>query len=454
MNRDALVERLSQDIVAYVMRGSIPDDEIAADIKPEDLDQRFRDYRLLLDLHFILKSDVVEFTRQLPKRLRDIQTDTDTVSRVHRGSVEGRINWGATVKERYSQNPRDRSLFVCENRSENYDTDENIVLKRVISIIHNVTQQAADYLKGDYDWVTATWRGEEQLIEELQRIVKRNVHVRRISDPKEYEPNERMLTAAERSRSQIYRDAASLLRTRNRIHDGDPEELESLIRTTAITPDDNEKLFELFVLFRFITTLEDLHTGTVQLNTIEAEKEEIARFDGSPQIAIYHDKSGPDDVTFKPEEPTPERPQTRSEKVQPVAKEVAEEYFNDTFDTHTGRPDVLVLEIKDEAAKQYEYLITEIKYSTNTDRIRQGIKETLEYLAFLRVDENWVYGDGAHTEDEDYFGTGYNGLLVTQDLDRGTTPPREQHDSEITVLQASEVEGQLQWLLKELFESL
>jgi len=36
------------------------------------------------------------------------------------------------MKKRYSQNPADTSLFVCDNRSEDYDTPENLVLKRLI----------------------------------------------------------------------------------------------------------------------------------------------------------------------------------------------------------------------------------------------------------------------------------------------------------------------------------
>ncbi|NKE37536.1 hypothetical protein GWG54_17325 [Natronococcus sp. JC468] len=39
-----------------------------------------------------------------------------------------------------------------------------------------------------------------------------------------------------------------------------------------------------------------------------------------------------------------------------------------------------------------EYLIVEVKNSTSEDTIRRGIKETLEYLAFLRLNEVYVFG--------------------------------------------------------------
>jgi hypothetical protein len=80
------------------------------------------------------------------------------------------------------------------------------------------------------------------------------------------------------------------------------------------------------------------------------------------------------------------------------------------YQDHTGRPDVIAIEIISED------LIVDVKNSANEDTIRRGIKETLEYLAFLRLNEEYVFG----RDDEEYFGVGWNGLLVVQDLQRET----------------------------------
>ena len=452
MNRNTLLDELTQDIFAYAMQGAFPRREIARKIKPQELDERFEDYELLLDLHFILKSDVVEFIRDLPRQLRSVRTETQTVSRTRRGTVDGHINWGATIKQRYSQNPQDTALFVCDNRSEDYDIPENIVLKRLLSVIHSTINQSEEYLKEEYDWVRDTWRGEEALINELQRVVERNVHVRRIRDPDFYEPTERMLMAAENSRQTIYRDAARLLRSRDELFAGDRDELKELLDETAITPDDDSSLFELFVLFRFVSTLEKLRDDQIQFKTIATQRQEVARFDSDPAMVLYHNNSAKDrGLSFKTEENVPTRPTTRSEKVQQVAREIANDYFDKNFTDYTGRPDVIVLEIRDESTRTYEYLITEVKYSKNTDTIRQGIKETLEYLAFLQVNGDFIFGD---ERNEEYFGTGWNGLLVTQDLEPETTSLQDQTESEIKILQASELEDQLNQVLKQLFQSV
>jgi hypothetical protein len=452
MNREELLDQLTEDVLTYVMHGGFPEDEIAQSIKPKGLDERFEDYELLLDLHFILKEDVINFVRDLSGHLRNVRTETETISRNRRGTVDGHINWNSTIKTRYSRNPSDDSLFVCDNRSENYDIAENIVLKRLISVIYTTLRESDEYLRKEYEWVQETWRGKEDLIEDLYRIVERNVHVRRIREPDAYEPTERMLTTAENSRQEVYREAASLVRDRNTLFDGDEEALRNLLNKTAITPDDDHALFELFVLFRFVSTLEDLREGQLRFKTVATDRQEVARLDAQKEIVLYHDNSARDrDLSFRADVPeAAARSLSRTEKVQSVARKVANNYFSDhNFENHTGRPDVIVMEVIDEENSEREYLIAEVKNSTNRDTIRQGIKETVEYLAFLRVNDDFVFGDSGR---ENYFGSGWNGLLVIQDLEEETASVAEQGENEITVLQAEELERDLAQVLENVIE--
>lgn len=446
MNREELIEGLTEDILAYVMNGGFPQRELADSLKYEALDERFEDYELLLDLHFILKPAVVDFVEALSQRLRNIRTETKTVAKAQRGGIDGHINWSSTVKTRYATNPQDRSLFVTENRSEDYDIPENLVLKKLLSVIYTTLRDADEYLKTNYEWVADRWQQNGELIEELQRIVDRNIHVRRIRDPESYEPTERMLTTAEHSRQVVYRDAAELLRTRQRLHDGHSDELHNLLDETAITPDDQARLFELYVLFRFISTLETLQETQPVFQTIKSGRQEIARIDGEQKIIVYHDKSASNrGLSFHTDSVPGDRELTRAEQVQQTARSVASNYFNKEFQNHTGRPDVIVLEVKTHEPLQYEYLIAEVKHSTREETIRTGIKETLEYLAFLRVNEQYVFGE--HSQGENYFGSGWNGLLVVQDLEQDTMSVAEQVDEPITIVEASNLDEDLEQVL-------
>ncbi len=97
-------------------------------------------------------------------------------------------------------------------------------------------------------------------------------------------------------------------------------------------------------------------------------------------------------------------------------------YFDNDYQNHTGHPDVIALKIISEDDSEHEYLIVEVKNSTNEDTIRRGVKETLEYLAFLRVNEDFVFG----RDDGEYFGSGWNRLLVVQDPTSETASLEEQ----------------------------
>jgi hypothetical protein len=442
MDRADLIDGLTDDILAYVMTGRISDRAVARGLKPESLDDRFEDFRLLVDLHFVLREDVVEFVRELPEQLRQLETRTHTRTRTTRGEVRGRVNWQQTLQRRSTESPGDQSLFVCDTRTEQYDTDENLVLKRLLATIHDTLGRAEEYLTGDYEWVTESWNGESGLIDEFRQIFERNVHVRRIRDPSQYEPTDRMLATALSSRHDLYRTAANLLDTHRRIHSLEEDAIRELIEQTAITPDDEARLFELFVMFRFIRTLDDILDGSFKLQTIESGRQEVARLEGDTEVAVYHDSSAPDrELSFRSvEEEKPREELSRTEAVHEEARRVAKAYFEKDFENQTGRPDVIVLEIDD--GEKVRYLITEVKYSTREDTIRTGIKETLEYLAFLRDDGTFVFED-----DDDPFGDGWNGLLVVQDLPDVEPPPLEDQEH-IKILQASTVESQLTQVLQ------
>lgn len=443
MDREELVSGLSQDILTYVMHGTFPEEHVAREIKLEGLDERFEDFETLVRLHFILKPDVVRFVERLPQRLRNVKTQTESVRSVTKGQVNGRINWPATLKERYSTNPRDRSLFVTDDRSENYDIAGNVVLKRLLSIIYRTLSDCEEYLRADYDWVTDRWRENLELVETMQRVFERNVHVKRIRKPEAYEPTERMLERARSARNPVYVDAAELLDSYRASVDSDPDAIADLLDDTTITPDDEETLLELYVLFRYVSAIESFREDSFTLSTIASDSQEVARMvDDDVEIVLYHDNSGRDrDISFVPEHHEKERSElTRTEMIQRETREVISKYFqNESLQLQTGRPDVIVLEVTTE--DRQEYLITEIKNSTNPETIRSGVKETLEYLAFLRHRKEFVFD-----RDTEFVGSGWNGLLVVQDIESSETAPLEDQRS-IRILQASEVSEKLEEVL-------
>jgi len=446
MDRAELIDAVSEDLFAYVMHGEISEQQITTQLKPSGLDERFESFDALVDLHFLLRPAVVDFVEQLPARLRSIKTQTKNVKQTTRGQISGRIDWTSTMKQRSSQAPGDHSLFVCDNRHESYDIDENIVLKRLLSIIYTTLEECEAYLREEYEWVTDQWQENLELVEQMRELFERNVHVKRIRDPETYEPTERMLQTAAMSRSDVYREAASLLRDHRRVRESNPDALRELLEETLITPDDEETLFELYVLFQYVEAIERHQQSETSVKTIESGQQEVARIESKDgtDVVLYHDSSANDrELSFVPEPIEKQDAElTRSEQIQRQARGIVENYFTDKgFQLQTNRPDIIILEVQHEDG--YEYLITEVKNSTNERTVKQGVTETLEYLAFLRQDDNLVF------DADSPFGSGWNGVLVVQDFENRTTASVGDQET-IRILQASELADSLPVILDRL----
>lgn len=451
MEKNKLIENLTEDIFTYVMHGNFPEKEFAESLKPTDLNSRFEDYEKLMDFHFVLREDIVNLVRNLDSELRSVKTETEKNLRTRQGSVDGRINWSSTIKERYSRNPGNTSLFICENQQENYSIDENIVLKKLLSVIYHTLKDCEDFFDRNHEW-RKRWKEEEDLVEEMKNIFERNIHIDRIRKPEDYEPTERMLNTAENSRNQLYRKSAELLRKRDKIFSGNKEEIRNLLNKTAIRPEDEETLLELFVLFRFISTIESIESEDFSLETIESGSQRVATLETEEkEIAVYHDTSAKKDLgiefKFDPEKDSC-KPYSRPEKVELESREIIGSYFGKETREVSGRPDVILVEIVDKASREREYFVTEVKNSRNEKTVKRGIKETLEYLAFLRDSEserpNWI------NKTDDVFGGDKSGLLVVQDFedkDRGTS--LEDQEGPVRVVQASELEESIEELIEE-----
>ena len=456
MEKNDLLDQVAEDIFSYVMQGGFPEESIASSLKPKDLDDRFEEYEKLMDFHFVLRDEIVDLVRNLDSELRSIKTETEKESRISNGCLDGRINWSSTIKQRYSRNPNNSALFVVDNRTQDYSIDENIVLKKLLSIIYNTLDDCEEFFERNHEWSEKWTEKHGDLVQEMKNIFERNVHIERIRDPEEYEPTERMLNTAENSRNKLYRDSARFLRMRERIFSGDEEEIRDLLEKTAITPDDEDRIMELFVLFKFISSIENIEGGqNFQLNTISRGAQRIASMElGDKEIRIYHDSSAKKDLDIefkydpkqhiKHENGEPVRDLTRPEKVEREARDTIENYFGKTTSKHTGRPDVILVEIIDESGKR-DYFITEVKNSTNENTVRRGIKEALEYLAFLRdlKNEEFIY------DDEDPFGGKKSGLLVVQDFEEGRDVQElDDQEGPIRIVEASKLESSIEDLIE------
>ncbi len=175
------------------------------------LDSTINELNRLLRINFALRDDVVSFIEELPNRIRRIKTVTVQNHEVVKGQITGKVDWGRTIKSRYTQNPMDKTHFIVDRIEKNYNIPENIVLKEFLFIINTIIfHDVWPAIENKYPWLSDMIK-EKRLKDVVETIYFKNIYVCRITEEEHREVSERMIANALRSRNSLYRDAASLL---------------------------------------------------------------------------------------------------------------------------------------------------------------------------------------------------------------------------------------------------
>ncbi|MFX0196312.1 MAG: hypothetical protein ACFFCW_09345 [Candidatus Hodarchaeota archaeon] len=382
---DLMLEEIAGDLNQYLKHGNLR--SFAKEIDPNlNIDNIMK----LLRIHFVLttngdngKAGVIDFIEKLPQRLRRIKTAVKKETETFEGEVKGKINWQGTLKQRYNQNPGNKALFVCDKREKNYEIAENLVLKRLLQIVHGIVYNELNpAFENKYIWLKG-WIGEKELKNVLNQLFLRNVYLRRIELAK-HTVTDRMISRATKSRNALYKDAGELLIRYNKLmsYELDPAEAKELLHNTFIAPDKAETLFELYWTIKIIKHFSD---PTFQL--IEPGRDTVATWRAKNyEYKIYHDSVG----SFEFQESAKEISRFLKHKDNYLGREVKilkkiEQLTGvGSNSLWGGRPDI-VLEKYDENNNLLSILMGEVKYTQDKGYAIQGLKELLEYMALIKA---------------------------------------------------------------------
>jgi len=387
--QDELLEPVAAEMVSFLRNGQINTEFIGNNLEFKGID-RIQDLKSILRIHFVLSESVVNFLKELPRRIRRIKTDSKKKLIRRRGQIRGRINWSRTVIDQKSQN--DRAIFICQNPSKNYDVSENLVLKKLLSIIYFVLDSDLEKpLEKNYTWLKGL-NDEEDLITFLKNIYRKNVHVNRIKDPEEYQISERDISVAENSRKELYKEAAELFIKYKKLMEGDFEkkELEELLKETLIIPGDAPTLFELYAVFKLLRKIGE----NFEIRKYVEGNSEIALFEkGETRVLVYHDSKGGINLyerilklrQKKSEIEYLERFRKATLEYADLVKKLLDEK---KFSIYGGRPDFLIKHY--ERGELKKLVIGEVKYSDRKSKFKEGLKELVDYLYFAREGDDYV----------------------------------------------------------------
>jgi len=136
----------------------------------------------------------------------------------------------------------------------------------------------------------------------------------------------------------------------------------------------------------------------VEFNLIDGQNNAVAEWEDEENLyRIYHDSTG--SLSFQENLAKVDLPKEdgylyRQGKVVKKWQEVAEEALGvkGTDQLWGGRPDILLEKYRKSETKENELsqvFIGEVKYTENPDYAAQGLKELLEYLAFVKENDKY-----------------------------------------------------------------
>ena len=174
VNEEEILEEISGYLHGYLKGGKLRIDSFLSkmNVNISNLDQ-------LLTVRFLLKADTKNFIRELPTLLQRFKTTTTLKTEMNIGEVRGQINWEQTIKERFSRNHRDRTIFSTNESIRSYNIPENIVLKEFLGLLYKFLFQDS-YLKG---FEQAEWFSEWiELKENVAQAYKKNIYLQRVEE--------------------------------------------------------------------------------------------------------------------------------------------------------------------------------------------------------------------------------------------------------------------------------
>lgn len=312
----------------------------------------------LKNVHFLLSDQVGNFIDILPNFLRNLAHSTRKETIVTHGDIRGRIDWSLTYKERYGNGFNDKSLFVCRPSSKMYNLPENQLLKFMIfkiiklcesiTALNDISDEIIEKRARKY-WLDIIYNRYQ-----IAKKIYKSVYIDNIAYKTNIKP--RMLNKAVKHRNRNYKVLAECYSLFNNIFNGDDQDIfRNLIENQILEPLNNDKLYEIYVLFELLSALDD---SKLYLGLIKPDKRYVARYElDESSLFIYYQN-------------TPEEFKNCSKY-----KELFKFY---DLGVSSRRPDIII-EIKN-GDYDTTFQLIEVKRSKDKGYITESVYKVLGYL--------------------------------------------------------------------------
>ena len=313
---------------------------------------------LLKMIHFLLSEEVAVFIETSKRLVRNLSHSTMNHDIISRGMIRGSIDWCQTYEERSKEGFKNGSIFACKTTNKIYDLPENQLFKFLISRIISRTRNSSIGDKAPLKLEESEkdiWHNDIIKIRRTALKIRKNSRMRDISDVDHIKP--KTVRKAFKNKNNQYKSVVDcyLLYRKIFLDDDNLENLMDLINKQILEPMNDNKLYEIYLLFKLIDALPH---DNLKLNLLRPESGFIAQsFSNNKIIRLYYQKL----------------PEGFGEKSKRVA--ISSSYSD--FGIGAGEPDIIV-EICENNSRRFRLI--EIKNSSRNDTLKRGLNEVYAYL--------------------------------------------------------------------------
>ncbi|WCN39171.1 hypothetical protein [Aneurinibacillus uraniidurans] len=319
-----------------------------------------KNFRILLDTHFILSPEVKRLVYETAPAVLN-RLSKVSVREVHtkRGEIRGQIQWGRTYTARYF-NGLDPSLFVYSQRSSVFDLPENRVLLFLLKQIYAISQSISDAEIEEEqlnfsDQKKQKWSYTASLLTKKCSELLRNPYIRKIGEL--HDLSERLIESTERVRGAMYSELALAAKNFYQYKKHPASFLKEKLSNQILEPLDRNTLYEIAVLFSVINSARNAGWTERKVSLIGS---------GSNIVSVLKK----DGVTLKIYYQGVPKAFTRASKYSELMRKYG-------LSDKLRRPDIILEWEKDQIKK---YCIIEVKRSKSRQYLVDGAYKLFGYL--------------------------------------------------------------------------
>lgn len=285
-DRNAVLDYVKDKLYLFFYTEALPKIEYPIS---ELIDLTEKDLEYLKAIHFLLSDEVGELINEVPIILRNLSHSTKKETIECKGIIRGKIDWELTYKERYTRGFNDRSLFMCTPALKNYDLPENQLLKYILWRIRSLTE-SIDINIPEEVFEQDEFNNWIEIILSRYLIIKsasKSIYFQNVSMPRIITPRTLQRTNNHRNKSyrkivKCYELYENLFKVRN------DDVLLKLIEKQILEPLNDDKLFEIYVLFKTINFFDNLE-GNLDMGLLKPGLNYIAQYESEEmKVCIFH----------------------------------------------------------------------------------------------------------------------------------------------------------------------